>query len=176
MVSYSTRTKPRSSVVRGAKLEACTIPNSVTTIAGRAFYRCTGLAGVYFQGNAPSLGDSYVFYGDDKATFYYLPGTTGWTSSFGGCPAVLWNPQVQTNGATFGYEPTDSASRLRAPLASPLWWKPAPFRQMQPGPHCKPAPSRTDQSISAIPAGRIILPVTTASARREHNIIAGVKP
>jgi hypothetical protein len=31
-----------------------------------------------------------VFYYDNNATVYYLPGTTG------------WNPQVQTNGASFG--------------------------------------------------------------------------
>ncbi len=31
-----------------------------------------------------------------------MPGTTGWGATFGGLPAVLWNPQVQTSGATFG--------------------------------------------------------------------------
>jgi hypothetical protein len=31
-----------------------------------------------------------------------LPGTTGWSTNFGGLPAVLWNPQVQTRDASFG--------------------------------------------------------------------------
>jgi hypothetical protein len=31
-----------------------------------------------------------------------LPGTTGWGSTFGGRPTVLWSPQVQTSGASFG--------------------------------------------------------------------------
>jgi hypothetical protein len=30
-----------------------------------------------------------------------LPGTT-WGATFGGRPTVLWNPQVQTSGASFG--------------------------------------------------------------------------
>ena len=82
-----------------------TIPNSVTTIGADAFSPCTGLTnvrsptaspvsgaafgyctslkGVYFQGNAPSLGGSNVFDGDNNATVYYLPGTTGWGSTFG---------------------------------------------------------------------------------------------
>jgi hypothetical protein len=29
---------------------------------------------------------------------YYLPGTTGWYTPFGGVPAMLWNPQVQSFG------------------------------------------------------------------------------
>jgi hypothetical protein len=33
---------------------------------------------------------------------FYLPGTTGWSATFGGRLAALWNPQVQTRGASFG--------------------------------------------------------------------------
>jgi hypothetical protein len=33
-----------------------------------------------------------VFLGADHATVYYLAGTTGWGSTFGGLPAVLWTP------------------------------------------------------------------------------------
>ena len=78
-----------------------TIPASVTNIGDRAFFYCTSLTGVYFQGNAPSVG-VYVFDGDDSATVYYLPGTAGWGSTFGGRPAVLWNPLIQARGASFG--------------------------------------------------------------------------
>jgi hypothetical protein len=42
-----------------------------------------------------------VFSGDTNATVYYLPGTTGWGSMFGGRPTKLWNPLVQNN-ASFG--------------------------------------------------------------------------
>ena len=64
-------------------------------------YYCTGLAAAYFKGNAPSIG-SQVFDYDNNPTIYYLPGTTGWGTTFGGRPTVLWNPQVQTSGASFG--------------------------------------------------------------------------
>jgi hypothetical protein len=70
-------------------LTSVTIGNSVTNIGSAAFGDCYSLAVVYFQGNAPSLGES-VFSGDTKATVCYLQGTTGWSSTFGGLPAVLW--------------------------------------------------------------------------------------
>ena len=35
-------------------------------------------------------------------TVYFLPGTTGWGTTFGGQPTMLWNPQAQTSGASFG--------------------------------------------------------------------------
>jgi hypothetical protein len=55
--------------------------------------------GVYFNGNAPNLGLFTVFNGDNDAIVYYLPGTTGWYTPFGGRPAVLWNPQIQTSAS-----------------------------------------------------------------------------
>jgi hypothetical protein len=85
----------------GGKVGSYTIPNSVTTIGGYAFYSCTNLYGVYFQGNAPAA-DGTVFSGDNNATIYYLPGTTGWGTTFGGCPTAFWKPQVQTGGSNFG--------------------------------------------------------------------------
>jgi hypothetical protein len=75
-----------------------TIPNSVTNIGDYAFLNDYRLNAVYFEGNAPSLG-SLVF--DDALTVFYRPGTTGWTSTLGGMPTELWNPQPQ-NDANFG--------------------------------------------------------------------------
>jgi hypothetical protein len=86
-------------------LTSVTIGSSVTNIGNMAFNSCAKLTGVYFQGNAPSLGSS-VFYvsGGNKATVYYLPGTTGWENfaQLTGLPTVLWNPQAQTSDASFG--------------------------------------------------------------------------
>jgi hypothetical protein len=66
----------------------------------------TNLTSVFCQGNAPPVigdgSDDPVFYGDIKATVYYLPGTTGWSNTYQGVPAVLWNPQMQTRGANYG--------------------------------------------------------------------------
>jgi hypothetical protein len=84
-----------------------TIPRSVLRIGAHAFESCAGLEGVYFKGNAPSAGSmgfdqNNVFGNDTKPTAYYLPGTSGWGSTFAGIPAILWNPLTQTNDTSFG--------------------------------------------------------------------------
>ena len=111
------------------------LPNSVTSIGNQAFYGCTGLhnviipssvasigfdgfalcqslIGAYFEGNAPANPDGTAFFLDSNMKVYYLPGTTGWSSTFGSRPTALWflpkpiilsNPNfgVQTNA--FGF-------------------------------------------------------------------------
>jgi hypothetical protein len=87
-------------------LTSITIPNSVTSIGEEAFFFCTAMRGIYFNGNAPSLGGTYVFY-YVNATVYYLPGTTGWGTTFGGRPTALWflpNPLILNNGTSFGVQ------------------------------------------------------------------------
>jgi hypothetical protein len=84
-----------------------TIGNSVTWIERYAFSGCTSLTEVYFQGNAPGL-DWMVFMYTDKATIYYLPGTTGWGPRFGGRPTAPWvlpNPLILTTAPGFGVQP-----------------------------------------------------------------------
>jgi hypothetical protein len=71
-------------------LSSLTIGNGVTSIGPKAFAFCPSLTSVYFQGNAPNA-DSSVFIADTNATAYYLPGTTGWGTMFGGCPTMLWS-------------------------------------------------------------------------------------
>jgi len=84
-----------------ANLTNVTIPAGITSIGGRAFEGCSGLLGCYFKGNAPSL-DGYAFNGDSIATVYYLPGSTGWGTSFDVRPIVCWNPTVQKD-TSFGF-------------------------------------------------------------------------
>jgi hypothetical protein len=83
-----------------SNLSSVTIPSSVTTIGNGAFRIDTSLRAVYFEGNAPSLGD-WVFGGSSPAV-YYLPGTTGWSTTFGDRPTTRWLPQVQTSDINFG--------------------------------------------------------------------------
>ena len=74
-----------------SSLTNVTIGIGVTTIGSEAFYSCTSLRGIYLRGDAPNV-DSSVFSGDSIATVYYLPGTTGWTSTFCGRPTARWKP------------------------------------------------------------------------------------
>jgi hypothetical protein len=96
-----------------SSLTSVTIPTSVTNIWGNSIYQfygafsdCSSLTGAYFKGDAPSLGSS-VFDGADNATVYYLPGTTGWGTTFGDRPTALWslpNPLILNNGSSFGVQ------------------------------------------------------------------------
>jgi len=117
------------------KLTSVVLGNNVTNIGDTAFLWCSGLINVYCQGNAPGLG-STVFYGVNYATVYYLPGTTGWGSTFGGLPTALWllpNPTilnfepnfgVQINGFSFTISWATNVSvvvEACADLANPVW-------------------------------------------------------
>lgn len=82
-----------------------TIGNGLTSIGDWTFGLCTNLTGVYFRGNAPGFVGSYVFNDATNATVYYLPGTTGWGSTFGDRPTALWvlpNPLILNNDPSFG--------------------------------------------------------------------------
>ena len=79
-----------SAFINVTSLTSVTIPDSVTSIQDSAFAYCLDLTSVYFEGNAPTA-DSTVFSGDNIATIYYLAGTTGWSNTFGGRPAVSEN-------------------------------------------------------------------------------------
>jgi hypothetical protein len=98
-----------------SSLTSVAIPDSVSSIGYCAFEGCTSLMGVYFEGNAPTIGGSAsdLFYGDNNATVYYMPGTTGWGSTFGGRPTVLWNPEPQSIGVqanSFGFTITGTTN------------------------------------------------------------------
>ena len=69
------------------------VPGGVTNIGDLAFYDCTNLVGAFFGGNAPnpnfqSWDFHTAFSNDENAIVYYLPGTTGWHSTFGYAPTV----------------------------------------------------------------------------------------
>jgi hypothetical protein len=91
-------------------LTSVTIPASVTSIPGSpvsgagAFFDCYNLQSVFFKGNAPATSPS-PFFGDDYATVYYLPGSTGWGATFAGRPTALWAlpyPLILNNDSRFG--------------------------------------------------------------------------
>jgi hypothetical protein len=108
-------------------LTSVTIPSSVTNIGTYAFTACTNLKSAYFQGNAPP--DDGTAFSGDPATVYYLAGANGWSSTFGGVPAVLWNPQANTfsfTGGEFGFNLTGPANAVIVVeactnLSHPVW-------------------------------------------------------
>src|SRR5579859_1736661 len=88
-----------------ASLRSLIIPNNVTNIGFDAFSLCFNLKGVYFEGNAPNVGSSAFL--ATSATVYYLPGATGWGTTFGSppVPTAVWKPQIQSNDGNFGVRP-----------------------------------------------------------------------
>ena len=89
-------------------LTTVTIGNNITNIGNYVFANKSGgsLTGVYFRGNAPVSG-SFGFSGDNNATVYYLPGTTGWGPSFSGAQTAFWflpNPLILNNNSSFGVQ------------------------------------------------------------------------
>jgi hypothetical protein len=111
-------------------LSSVTILGNITNITEYAFANSYSLTRVYFQGNAPSVtNDLTVFSGDTEATVYYLPGTTGWGSTFDGLPTVLWNPQAKNLGVRsnqFGFDITGTSNLVIVVeactnLVNPVW-------------------------------------------------------
>jgi hypothetical protein len=82
-------------------LSRVTIGKSVTNVGSYAFLDCRSLAGIYFEGNAPSTNPD-VFGGATNATVYFLPGTTGWSSTFGGRLTAVWRPLIKLAETRFG--------------------------------------------------------------------------
>ena len=97
-----------------------TVPNTVTSLGDFAFDGCSGLGGVYFQGNTPALGMSVFTNVNVAATAYYLSGMTGWGATYGGLPAVMLvsappaisinNVSVQNNA--FGFTVTGPSNQV----------------------------------------------------------------
>jgi hypothetical protein len=73
-------------------LNRVVVPNSVTNISNMVFYLCTSLYGVYFEGNAPAVGNNT--FAPFQPTIYYLPGSTGWGSNFAGAQTAPWPPAI----------------------------------------------------------------------------------
>jgi hypothetical protein len=113
-------------------LTSITIPKSVTNIQSAAFDNCGRLTAVYFQGNAPTPGAN-VFFGVNagEAKVYYLAGTTGWSTLYGGLPTVELNPPPQIadiglQDAEFGFTVNGASNQVLVveactDLANPNW-------------------------------------------------------
>lgn len=87
------------SVIESSTFEECwelkhiVIPAGVTTIDERAFWQCDKLQTIIFQGDVPTWR---MEYGIPRATFYYNPMASGWTTP-------TWNDRP-TYPCTHGWE------------------------------------------------------------------------
>jgi hypothetical protein len=82
-------------------LPSVTLPATLGFIGEEGFGSCNSLTAIYFQGDAPTLGSTTYAFDHDSATIYYKPGTTGWSSSFGGLSTAMWylpNPVILNTG------------------------------------------------------------------------------
>ena len=114
-------------------LTSVTVPASVSSLGDGAFEWCVHLTNLYFLGNAPTADTTVFTHDADSPIIYYLPGTAGWSSSFAGEPAVLWNALIQVSDGNFGVQSNqfgfDVAGSANIPfvveactnLANPLW-------------------------------------------------------
>jgi len=82
-------------------LTTLTMPASLTGLNSVNFLGCTNLRSIFFKGNSPTVSPGN-FIDSNPTTAYYLPGTTGWSNSFAGYPALLWNPHFLTHSPDFG--------------------------------------------------------------------------
>jgi hypothetical protein len=104
-----------------SKLSIITIPGTVTSLGSQAFYNCPNLGTAYFTGNPPAA-DVSVFSGDQQANIYYFPGATGWTSPFGGIPAMLFPFTYSTNAGGLTITGYAGAGAAPIPAADTNGW------------------------------------------------------
>jgi hypothetical protein len=62
------------------------------------------LNGIFFNSNAPSFAGSDIFYHAPNVVAYYLPGTSGWDTTFADRPTTLWLPAIKNSDGSFGMQ------------------------------------------------------------------------
>jgi PKD repeat protein len=85
-------------------LTTIVLPSGVKSVGDYAFAFNPGFASAYFEGNAPA-DDRTVFVNDSVAKVYYLPGATGWGSTFGTAPTKELPGIAATVHPSSGYAP-----------------------------------------------------------------------
>lgn len=114
-----------------SSLTQITLGRQVGWIGYSAFQNAVIFGDVYFLGDAPTL-ESSIFSSHFPPTIYYMPGTTNWGTTFGGCTTMLWNPAMQcdevfgaqTNGFGFTLKGTSNlivGVEACTDLANPVW-------------------------------------------------------
>ena len=108
----------------------------ITSSGDDAFAGCSSPTSVYFRADAPSFYASDMFAtpasdsppSSDPAAIYYLPGTTGWSTTFGYRPTALWflpNPLILNYCPGFGVKTNRFGFIISWATNIPSWSKPA---------------------------------------------------
>jgi hypothetical protein len=94
-----------------SSLTNATIPSGITTVPYGLFVYCYSLSNIYFLGNAPTFGTDYLvpdfppaFWCATNVSVFFLPNTSGWSNTYDGVSAFLWNPIIQTSNGDFGVQ------------------------------------------------------------------------
>jgi hypothetical protein len=88
-----------------------TMPKTLLYIGDYGFSVCFRVPAIFFEGDAPALGNS-ALWDDLAATAYYLPGARGWSDQLGDIPARLWNPLMQPTPPGSGGEKEPFAFKI----------------------------------------------------------------
>jgi hypothetical protein len=84
-----------------------TVPSQVIGLGDYAFSDCRSLSSLYFLGNSPSA-DSLALMDDNNLTVYYMAGTSGWSNTFVGYPAVMLHAPVPDGSLQVTINPTEA--------------------------------------------------------------------
>ncbi len=77
-----------------------TLPATISHIGSIAFNTCENLGAVYFQGNAPTYDVFHALWGDLypfdywRLTVFYVPGHSGFGTSWALCPVAPWKARL----------------------------------------------------------------------------------
>jgi hypothetical protein len=86
-------------------LTSVTVGKGVDFIGDGVFSSCRNLSSVNFWRNRPRVaGEMVPVFVGSTPTVYYLPGTTGWESTFARRPALLRNPTIDVTSPSFGVQ------------------------------------------------------------------------
>ena len=66
-----------------------TIPDNVSSIGDTAFYDCSSLRNITFEGNAPLIGTGAFFGVSEDAKIIVYAGATGFGETFEGSPVII---------------------------------------------------------------------------------------
>ena len=83
-------------------LTSIILPDTINNISTNGFNVCPALSGLYFTGDAPTITNDLSAI---DVTVYYLPGTTGWDTTWHGRPTAVWQPRLRTEDENFGFTP-----------------------------------------------------------------------